>query len=257
MERMPIIEGWQSTMFWAATWSGTLSVQTGGTYLIRLDAGIMDSSSLAINGVVAGSFDCMGGEMSVELPAGDVSFQVTYSDYGWTDKLVMNWKGPDSGDYWEVVPAESFKTGNSCYSMPEPEPEAPKCPYNQLGGESGCGVMSHGYPQMHESCMCFKGFGEDDIMPWCEETCDNDENCKGYVERSAFGMQTCMLATTSTCPTDHMCNKMNVGAAGDLVAFKQLYAGFQGCFVKDCPTNLVQESDDDLGSIRAHAFAAA
>jgi len=257
MERMPVIEGWTTTMFWAATWIGTLSVQTGGTYGIRLDAGIMDSAALTINGALAGSFECQGGEVTVDLPAGDVSFQVTYSDYGWTDKMVMNWNGPDSGNQWDVVPAKSFKTGNSCNSAPEPEPEQPKCPYNQLGGESGCGVAQSGYPQMHESCMCFKGFGEDDIMPWCESACDDDENCKGYVERAAFGMQTCMLATMSTCPTDHMCNKMNAGSTGDLVAFNQPFAGFKGCFVKDCPASLVQDSDDQLSAIHAHATEAA
>merc|ERR1719476_1165864 len=135
-----------------------------------------------------------------------------------------------------------------------PEVEAPttteKCNYNQLGGDSGCGVMDGGRPNMHESCMCFQSPGEADIMPWCETACDDDADCKGYVERSAFGMQTCMLATTGACPTDHMCNKMG-GFSGDLVELVQPYGGFKGCFVKDCgATSLAQTR---LADIRSHS----
>jgi len=237
MERMPVIEGWQTTMFWAATWSGTLLVHKGGKYSFRLEAGIMDSASLTINGALAGSFDCTGGEVTVELPYGEVSVVVTYSDYGWTDQMVLHWKGPDCHDQWEVIPAEHWKDDNTCYSAPVvEEPKTVKCAYNKLAGDVGCGVdMGAGpdHAMMHESCMCFKGFGEADIMPWCESTCDDDADCKGYVERSAFGMQTCMLATTSQCPTDHMCNKMG-GPTGDLIALNQPWGGFKGCFVKAC-----------------------
>jgi len=250
MERMPVIEGWQTTMFWAATWSGVLLVNQGGTYTFRLEAGIMDSASLTVNGAVAGSFDCTGGEVTVDLPSGEVSVVVTYSDYGWTDQMVLSWKGYDSSDQWEIVPAEAWKADNTCYEAPVVE-DAPqdKCSYKVLDNDGGCGVDQGMGVQMHESCMCFKGFGEDDIMPWCESTCDGDADCKGFVKRSAFGMDTCMIATTGACPTDHMCNKMG-GFSGDIVSFKQPFAGFEGCHVKDCPVSLVQ--GDHLAAVRPH-----
>jgi len=250
MERMPVIEGWQTTMFWAATWSGTLIVHKGGKYSFRLEAGIMDSASLTINGEVAGSFDCQGGEVTVNLPGGEIPVVVTYSDYGWTDQMVLHWKGSDCGDQWEVIPAEHWKADNTCYETPvATEPPKEKCHYNHLEGEGGCGVQQGGGVQMHESCMCFKGFGEADIMPWCESTCDDDADCKGYVERSAFGMQTCMLATTGSCPTDHMCNKMP-GFSGDIVELVQPYGGFKGCFVKDCSAAVLLQ--DGFQEIRQH-----
>merc|ERR1719282_1871992 len=111
-------------MFWAATWSGTLIVKAGGSYTFKLEAGIMDSASLTVNGEVAGSFDCTGGEVTVALPSGYVEFVVTYSDYGWTDQMVLHWNGPDSGNSWQIVPAEAFKPGNTACTMPQKE--APK-----------------------------------------------------------------------------------------------------------------------------------
>merc|ERR1740123_674357 len=107
-------------MFWAATWSGKLIVQRGGSYSFRLEAGIMDSASWTINGEVAGSFDCHGGEVTVTLPQGKVSVVVTYSDYGWTDQMVLHWKGPDCGDQWQVMPAEAWEADDTSTSLVVP-----------------------------------------------------------------------------------------------------------------------------------------
>merc|ERR1719343_1065918 len=214
----------------------------------------MDSASLSINGEVAGSFDCQGGVVTVDLPYGDVTIVVTYSDYGWTDQMVLHWNGPDSGNSWQIVPADAFKPGNTACTMPEIEApkKEEKCHYKHLDGDSGCGVMDGGRPNMHESCMCFQSPGEADIMPWCESACDDDADCKGYVGRSAFGMQTCMLATTSSCPTDHQCMKQNVGVTGDIVPFVQPFSGFKGCFVKDCEGSSLAESSTEKAAVRIH-----
>lgn len=452
-ERMPVIAGWQTPRFWAARWRGTIRITTGGTYSFTLAAGIMDSAALWINHTKVGSFDCEGGEMSVDLPAGDFCFQVLYSDYGWTDAMTLKYKGPDSNGEEVVVPDSAFvpngctscdelpeqptlpppvdifgptkytvyiidksgsmnaqdiitpdgritrdeaavkdlsrslhqldaaheftvvtfnhtaqaafgrdlrpataenvaaaitfisrpATGKTCYScalnkawqvqgeihrmvfMSDGEPTAgikdtagildlvesennnvpidtilfaiesekaqatmegianqthgvyrkvgllstcegfkcngfisvlnQVCPasgctaelcckpgapggiveYDQLGDHSGCGTLHNGVVEFHERCACQRLPSEQSIMPFCKQTCDEDPNCKGYVERPAFGWDTCQLATTSACPTNRECHKFNMGIVGPLVEVLRPKDTYNGCFVKRVP----------------------
>ena len=83
--------------------------------------------------------------------------------------------------------------------------------------------------KFHERCSCKKE------VSFCKTKCDQDRNCKGYVELyKGQSKRKCNIATSSEC-TDG-CSKLNKAPRfGDLGAldkdgiFKRIY---DGCFIK-------------------------
>jgi len=220
--------------------------------------------------------------MTVELPAGDHCFKVVYSDYGWTDTMVLWYSGPDTSEAKVIVPDSAFVPDgcNACSPAPakcssftcadgSASPFADKdCPeggctqshccngpeYDQLSAKSACGVTVDGEIQFHERCQCARLSSESDVMPFCKESCDADPECKGYVERPLFGWQTCQIATTSACPRED-CKKFNEGSVGPIVEVVPETDDYKGCFVKR-KTSLLEASllEQGFSFVRRHSM---
>ena len=86
---------------------------------------------------------------------------------------------------------------------------------------SGCCTGQETY---HERCFCAAK------IPFCKESCDEDEKCKGYVgDRHGH----CQIATTSQCPDNVYCEKYSIGESNELSTNYQCGpSDLEGCFVK-------------------------
>ena len=80
-----------------------------------------------------------------------------------------------------------------------------------------------GPDSFHERCYCSA------TISFCKKSCDQDNNCKGYVkERSNI----CQFATSSPCPK-RTCDKHSPGNHNELTADHTCgSAGVEGCFIK-------------------------
>ena len=79
----------------------------------------------------------------------------------------------------------------------------------------------------HETCNC-----PNSDLSVCNKHCNNDKNCKGYVEK--FSVGGCQIATISICPTG--CTKTSFvlgNHGGSLLVDDELWSnGFGGCYIK-------------------------
>jgi len=115
MDRQPAITGLDefgvpdsiaTDRFFAATWTGYVSVNTAGTYTFFINIGILDSATLLVRPegadddawVTVINLDCATepNSGSVYLDAGVYEILVRYSDYGFTDCMQLEWSGPDT-----------------------------------------------------------------------------------------------------------------------------------------------------------------
>ena len=75
----------------------------------------------------------------------------------------------------------------------------------------------------HEKCHCL-----DTDVSQCKEWCDQDVNCKGYVDK---GEGSCQMATTSNCPSQ--CRKAAIGNVGAIDQHGTCGADtYLGCYIK-------------------------
>ena len=84
---------------------------------------------------------------------------------------------------------------------------------------SGC---CSGGNEFHERCHC-----SNTNVFQCKEYCDQDANCKGYVDQ---GTGSCQIATTSNCPSK--CNKYNHGNVGAIDQYGTCGSNYLGCYIK-------------------------
>ena len=75
----------------------------------------------------------------------------------------------------------------------------------------------------HERCVC-----RTTDVAICKENCDQDANCKGYVDK---GEGSCQIATISNCPSQ--CRKAAIGNVGAIDQHGTCGAGtYLGCYIK-------------------------
>ena len=75
----------------------------------------------------------------------------------------------------------------------------------------------------HERCNC-----KSTNVAQCKEYCDQDANCKGYVDK---GEGSCQIATISNCPSQ--CRKAAIGNVGAIDQHGTCGAGtYLGCYIK-------------------------
>ena len=99
--------------------------------------------------------------------------------------------------------------------------------YVQQNLRSGCCT---GPETFHERCMCHAD------ISYCEEKCDRDPNCKGYVGEKGG---VCHIATNSTCPSFKYCERQNIDENNDLSANATCGSkNFEGCYIKQKGTTL-------------------
>ena len=82
--------------------------------------------------------------------------------------------------------------------------------------------------EAHEKCHCL-----DTNVSQCKEWCDQDVNCKGYVEQvdDVDNVNNCQMATTSNCPSQ--CRKAAVGNVGSIDQYATCGSDiYQGCYIK-------------------------
>ena len=101
-------------------------------------------------------------------------------------------------------------------------------------GKSLCCVLNDEKPHLNgipfENCECA---GKKDSF--CKTKCDTDLNCMGYTYWHTNAL--CLIATTSTCPTE--CNKGNRGMNGKLdptAVCGSNPENWIGCFIKQGKT---------------------
>jgi hypothetical protein len=110
----PEIYGYQTPHRWAARFNGKLFFQNTGSYTFWLDIGEYDSAALLIDGAEIQRSDCAGEKwVGVEyVPCGTHDIEVVFSDVGGTDRMILWYQGPDTGDDRIVVPSARFVPRN-------------------------------------------------------------------------------------------------------------------------------------------------
>ena len=81
----------------------------------------------------------------------------------------------------------------------------------------------------HKSCYC-----DNMAVEKCKEACDNDQECKGFVQRVKEDRPGCDYATTSNDCVDGCYMRGN--SVGDLLEIGSGDRGFCGCWRKVIPT---------------------
>ena len=84
--------------------------------------------------------------------------------------------------------------------------------------------------QIHRSCICTAK------VSFCKRICDEDRNCKGYVEIATHKGANdtwirCQIATSSQCPSENGCFAFG-SSLGDLDKDKSCGQFYHGCFIK-------------------------
>lgn len=99
-----------------AIFNGTLNVTTAGTYDIAVDGDdavevIIDSGTA--NELIVGYYgahgvcNCTTHSLSTTLTAGKHTLQFRMEEASGSDKWYLSWRGPDSGNIWQKIPANS------------------------------------------------------------------------------------------------------------------------------------------------------
>lgn len=93
--------------------TGTLVVATAGTYEVAVDGD--DAVEVIIDGqVVAGRYgghgkcSCQDHKGSITLSSGNHTLVFRHQEKDGQDNYYLYWKGPDSSNAWQIVPASSF-----------------------------------------------------------------------------------------------------------------------------------------------------
>ena len=92
--------------------------------------------------------------------------------------------------------------------------------YKKVDNEAACCISNFQY---HQGCTC------NGLSKICKTSCDEDINCRGYVN-STYGI--CLIATTSSCHID--CVDFSIGNVGELMdgATCGNASGWRGCSIK-------------------------
>jgi hypothetical protein len=92
--------------------SGALNIKQGGEYKFELTSD--DGSNLYINGKKVIGHDGLHGmdpkKGTVSLNEGPQALKVEHFEKGGGAGIVLKWKGPDSGNSWEVIPTSALET---------------------------------------------------------------------------------------------------------------------------------------------------
>ena len=83
----------------------------------------------------------------------------------------------------------------------------------------------------HQRCGCYLPLAE------CMQFCNDDAQCKGYVESHTYISPVyCQIATVSECPSG--CSSHDVGSVGELIVDGTCGSGYGGCFIKTRKGNI-------------------
>ena len=95
--------------------------------------------------------------------------------------------------------------------------------YSKAYNKGGCCIENGKY---HERCACTRSLEN------CKMLCDQDTNCKGYVETN-LASGSCQIATTSDCPSG--CSTYDTGNVGGLTLAGTCgtTSKYFGCFIKE------------------------
>jgi len=94
-----------------------LRIHSAGSYEFKLtqSAGSSSSSELWINGIrVAGCMCCASQGGTITLPAGRQHLKVVFSGDGWGDSIALSYKGADTSNVEQWVPAAAYEDGVPC-----------------------------------------------------------------------------------------------------------------------------------------------
>ena len=94
--------------------------------------------------------------------------------------------------------------------------------YKKMNDKHACCIS---YSSFHQRCNCAGPLLK------CEQYCDSDPNCKGYVVYT-YGQPSgkCNMATTSICPSG--CSTEYGGNVGNLVEGATCGYNYGGCYIK-------------------------
>ena len=93
--------------------------------------------------------------------------------------------------------------------------------YDKYADAGACCISSN---EWHQNCYC------DSAVTTCKELCDQDLNCKGYVNR---GPNDCNIATTSDCSAIDCTGPWGIGNVGKLVrTCTASESSTEGCYIK-------------------------
>lgn len=93
---------------------GYLYITTGGTYQFRSNSS--DGSRVEVNNVVVVNNDGLHGGVTVtgptmSLTSGAKRMLIKYFDYSGEHKLTVDYKGPDTGNSWKLIPDAALRSG--------------------------------------------------------------------------------------------------------------------------------------------------
>jgi len=104
----PKIFGFQTGNNWAARFTAKLLVSGAGQYTFALSLGDADTAVLTVSDIEIIRSGCAWSssyEGSIYLTAGLHAIQVLYADDGWTDKVILSYRGVDTNEQLLVVPS--------------------------------------------------------------------------------------------------------------------------------------------------------
>ncbi len=100
--------------YYLTVFEGSIVVGVGGTYEFAVDGD--DALEVIINGTVVASWygghgncNCTTYSGSINLSSGSHTVEFRHQERGGGDNYYLHWKGPDSGNNWELVPALSYQ----------------------------------------------------------------------------------------------------------------------------------------------------
>lgn len=92
---------------------GSLNISTAGTYTFAVDGD--DAVELIIDGIVVTGWyggharcNCTTHSGSITLAAGSHELEFRHQENTGGDYYYLHWRGPDSGNSWEIVPASAY-----------------------------------------------------------------------------------------------------------------------------------------------------
>ena len=97
-----------------------------------------------------------------------------------------------------------------------------------MDSQYGCCISGNQYQQR---CNC-----NESPLSRCKNECDQDVNCKGYVDTT---MGTCQFATTSPCPSG--CDQYESGNIEALQSSASCGLSYKGCHIKNGKTIILSK----------------
>jgi len=132
-----------SNDYYLNIFTGNININNSGTYYFAVDGD--DAVEVIIDGtVVAGWYDghakcnCQNHNGSISLTAGLHEVEFRHQEKNGGDYYYLYWKGPDSGNIWQIVPASAFRDLNqSIYDVHTPSSTITDYQVRVLVGVSG------------------------------------------------------------------------------------------------------------------------